>query len=175
MAKTEEKQQDDAVIEALSGILNDGDQLHVICRDGNIQVTRGKTGCEKDHPRLYGFLLSLNEEIDKAGTTLFNLAVVGAVVFCLGLHLDWWTSWLGDGIVGHLQSIWFYLAFVIGTFFLAGGMGNWFEKRRYQHRREELATLLAEGRLDRYELLALIQNDNALTKVASQIKMDRLA
>src|SRR5689334_4652053 len=98
------------VADALRPVLQEGEEFTVFCHDGEVLVEQADTSvCAVLHPRLYGRLLSVNAQLDEAGSGVGRLPFLLALGLCVGLHLHLWDDWLGARLADQLGSFWFYL------------------------------------------------------------------
>jgi hypothetical protein len=163
-----------AVADALREVLEDGEEFYVRCEDDEVVVTEAATRCQEEHPRLYGHLLSLNEQLAQAGGSSVVWGLLAAGVFCLGLHLEWFDPWLG-GAADALRSGWFYALFFVAAALALGAFCNQRARAVYRDGRDHLLSLMLSEGLDRDLLLTLIHGDPAVARVAEHLKLDRHA
>jgi hypothetical protein len=173
MAKHSEARRFERVAAALEDILQDGDELVVRCEDGEIEISEaGMTICREKHPQLYGYLLSFNEELSSAGTSVTLLGLFPVALICLGIHLEWWDRMLGGPYTEPVRSIWFYIVVLLGGFFAFGAWADTLEKRAYRQGRDELISLLRSEGIHRDTLLSMIEGDPSVSRVSRHLKLD---
>ncbi len=173
MSETKQAPRSAALTAALESVLAEGEQFYVSRRDGRVVVSEAiGEKCRNEYPQLYGRLLGLNAQLEEAGGNLSLIAVVVAVGFCVGLHLSWWDTWFG-GALDQFRSFWFYGFLIIVVIMLVGVLANRLEKRIYWRERDDLLWAMESEGLNRDLLLAMIHGDNAVAKVAEQLKRDR--
>jgi hypothetical protein len=125
----------------------------------------------REHPRLYGILLSVNQRVDDAGSNaiwIFGLAAVG---LCVAIHLRWLEPVLGVEM-DSVRSGGVYTLIILVAIFIGGSYIGWLERRAYAAHREEIRQALRGTDLDRYTLLAAIETDDSLEDVRPLIKKD---
>jgi hypothetical protein len=172
----DEENREDTVADALRPILEEGDAYSVFCHEGEIHVKEADTSvCAVTHPRLYGRLLSLSGQLDNAGAGYSRLPTLTGLTFCVGLHLHWWDDWLGNVLVERLDHWLFFILIFYVIFQGLGIVNNALQRGIYRRGREELFTLMAEEKLDRDSLLAMIEGDSAVSRVGQHLKLDNEA
>ena len=173
MSTIDDDEKRQAVADALYPILEEGDMYHVACEDGEILISEPDfSTCRDRHPRLFGRMLSLNAELAEAGGHLTYVLLLGAGAFCLGLHLRWWDSWMGEDVAERMRSIWFYFFVFAIVFKINGLIGVRLENYIYRGRRDDLLAILREEDLDRDVLLSIIEGEESVANVARQLKLD---
>lgn len=175
MSETEKDQQEahrEAIADSLRPVLDEGDSFNVYCQDGEVFVTDAETSViAARYPRVYGRLLALEAQLESAGTALSRYPFLALAIFCVGLNLDWWNDWLG-ALVGKLNSFLFYLIAFVALHQLLTPIKNLLDRSIYRRHHEDLFALLGEERIDRDSLLAMIESDGALSRIAYQLKLD---
>jgi hypothetical protein len=161
------------IADVLRPILAEKEALIVRESQGNVTVTPLPSHVLRDtHARLYGYLLSANEQLS-AGCSLFLFGILLAAIVCIGLAVGWWDELLGKDAADELRSVWLYqflFAIAIG---IPGYVYEVRGRMRYRDMRTELATLMQMENMDRDVLIATIQGDAELATVARYLKRDR--
>jgi hypothetical protein len=163
----------DEVARVVKDYLREGEALLVQCQDDDILVEPAPhTKFQRDHPRLHGRLLSLNEQMEIGCAVSIGLLVLGGV-FCLGLHVGWWDDVIPPNVIEKLRTWWFYAPLFVVLFFVGDAWSTWREKRVYRRGRPELMLLLRNEGFDRDTLVSAIQGVEDFERVAKQLKRDR--
>ncbi len=162
----------DNIARAVKDYLREGDSFLVECQEDEILVEEAKQPrLQKEHPRLYGRLLSLNDQLETGcGVTLVLFALGG--VFCLSLQLGCWDELLTVNVTDKLRTWWFYVPFFAGLFFLSDTIYTWIERRTYRRGRTELLALLRDEGLDRDTLVPIIKDMPEFDKITKRLKLD---
>jgi hypothetical protein len=162
----------DNLARAVKDYLREGDSFLVQCQEDEILVEESEQSrFQKEHPRVYGRLLSLNDQLETGcGVTLVLFALGG--LFCLSLQLGWWDDLLTVNVTDKLRTWWFYVPFFAGLFFLSDYFYTWLERRTYRRGRTELMALLRDEGLDRDRLVATIEDMPEFDKICKQLKRD---
>ena len=171
MAETDRRE---SVAGALRDVLEEGEAFNVYCHEGEVYVNDTETSvCAARHPRLYGRLLSLNTQLEEAGSGIRRIPIFMALVFCIGVHLHWWDEWLGAQLVNQLDSVWFFLLIFYVLYQTVGLANTLFQRGLYHRSRDDLFTLMAQENIDRDLLLAMIEGDYAVSRGSYFLKLDR--
>jgi hypothetical protein len=171
----EEENRRENVADALRPVLREGESFNVYCHEGEVWVDGVDTSVvAARHPRLYGRLLALNAELDHAGSGIAQLPVLLVLTFCVGLHLHWFDDLIGP-FAEKLNSIWFFGLVLLALFQFLHAVNGFFERAVYRQGRDELLSQLATEQIDRDTLLALIEGDAAVARVAGHLKLDDAA
>lgn len=161
------------IASALEHLVEDGEELFVAGTEEGILVSEKATSpLEKTHPRLYGRLLSMNEQM--AGSMI--VTVTGFVllgVLWMGLTAAWWEDWIPGVLAEKLNVWWVYVLLGLLVLVLAGFYEDWRARWVYRSVRTELFSLLEATDLDRDLLLIRIKDDDDLVVIARQLKLDR--
>jgi hypothetical protein len=168
-----EENRRDLVADALRPVLEEGEAYTVFCHEGEIHVSDAETSvCAVRNPRLYGRLLSMNTQIEEAGSGLGRLPFLIVLAFCVGLHLHLLDAWIGQPLADQLDSAWFYVLVIFATFVLLETLRKPLARMAYNRGREELNALIHREDLDRDRLLAMIEDDPAVSQVGHYLKLD---
>jgi hypothetical protein len=161
------------IVQELLDALEQGEEISVHREGDRLEITTVKPNkCQDNHPRLYGRLLSINEQLSGAGCGVIVYTLLACALFCLGIHLQWWDKIIGQEIMEPVRSIWFYVLFMGAAYALLQTLSHQLEKGVYwRHRGELLALLAAEG-LQRDVLISMIADDPKLARVAEHLKLD---
>lgn len=171
--KDQQESHREHVADTLRPVLQEGDSFNVYCQDGEVYVADAETSAlAAVHPRVYGRLLAIDADLERNTTAFTRLPFLALAVFTVGLHLRWWDDWIGANIVDKVDSIWFYILLFIGLYQLFAPIRNRLDRTVYQRHREDLLSLMADERIDRDTLLAMVESDGALARIAYQLKLD---
>jgi hypothetical protein len=161
------------IADALVPVLLDKDAFIVRQDLGHIRVHRLPGHVLREtHPRLYGHLLSVNEQL-ATGCGIYLLGMLAAALICIGLALGWWDELIGKDIADDLRSLWLYqFVFVLGIG-IPGCIAELRARARYRALRSELLATMEMENFDRDVLVATIQHDQDVAVVARHLKLDR--
>src|SRR5262249_32969908 len=124
------------IAEVLRPMLAEKEALIVRQNQGMVTVTPLPAHVLRDtHPRLYGYLLSANEQLS-AGCSLFLAGVLLAALISIGLAVGWWDDLLGKDAADELRSVWLYQF----LFAIAIGIPGYFYDLRARLRYRDLRT-----------------------------------
>ena len=123
------------------------------------------------HPELYGRLLLANKKLDDSSASLFFLFFVFSVVICSTLHEIGWKAKLGIQ-AGWWASFFLYLIICLFFFVLLIRIDDAREAQTYQKIKHKLISAINNTRINRYELLPTILNDDDLSKIADYLSDD---
>jgi hypothetical protein len=174
MSQTLEEKRIAELTERIEDFLCEGEEFLIRCQEGETEVIPGPevSPVRRNHEELYGFLLSLNQQL--ADAAMLPRWIVRLTLFSLilGLHLDWFSGLALPIDFSKLQSWWAY-----GLIFLFGLAVNSLIKEAAQHaiyarRRGELLRLLGESGLPKYRLMTQIEGDQALADASHMLKKD---
>src|ERR1051325_2267637 len=91
-------------------LLKDGAEVTIACFDSELHVAESyRSKLERVHPKLFGRMLSIEEQM-KAGLFPYFVGLIGFALVILGLQLAWWTPIFGEALCDMLNRWWFYLA-----------------------------------------------------------------
>src|SRR5262245_11917045 len=170
----EEEDRRQNVADALRSVLEDGESYNVYSHDGEVWVQEvGTSVCAARHPRLYGRLLSLSAQLDNVASGMGGIPLLIVCTLCVGIRLRWWEPLVGEALLDHVDSVWFFLLLLLAFFQAMLAVRNRLARRLYQTEREELLAQMAAEKLDRDTLLAMIESDGAVYSAANQLKLDR--
>lgn len=175
MAERWEPDRSEAIIQALDGILDEGECFLVRCSEGQVVAAAitedGLTPLRLTHEDLYGCMLSVNEDV--TSTTLHTLAisVIVAGILSVAIHLEWLGAVLGP-VQTSLQSIWVYITLLFLSFFLGLLIDQLIARKKYDRRRSEIMQALFISGLSRYQLLARLEGDASVAQALSLLKSD---
>jgi hypothetical protein len=161
------------IASALEDLVHEGEEFLVAGTDEGVFVSEKMTSpLEKTQPRLYGRLLSLDEQMQGSGlVTIGGFVLLG--VFWMGLHAEWWESWLPARLAERMNVWWVFVILGVLVLTVAGIYEEWRARWVYRSTRTELFALLEEAGLDRDLLLLKIKDDDELSNIARQLKLDR--
>ncbi|GEM_PF-6339525 len=163
----------DNIARVVKDYLREGEAFLVQCQDDEIMVEEApQSELQQEHPRLFGRLLSIEDQLDiGCGPTLVLFAVCG--LFCLGLHAGWWDNWLDPNVTMHIKSWWFYVLLFVGMFIVGDWICGRVANRHYRQGRDELLALMSDEGFDRDTLVPIIKDMPEFEKIAGQLKLDR--
>lgn len=174
MSQTLEEKRIAELTGRLEDFLCEGEEFLIRCLEGQTEIIPGPevSPVRRNHEELYGFLLSLNQQLGDAARLFRWIVRLLFLSLILGLHLDWFSGFALPINLAKLQSWWVY-----ALIFLFGYAINSLIKELAQHyiyasRRSELLRLLNESGLPKYRLLTQIEGDSALSDVAHMLKRD---
>ncbi len=72
-----------------------------------------------------------------------------------------------------LNNVWSYAALFIAGMVIHGVYKGWIQSWHYRRHRPRLANLAAQAGLNRYQLLARLEGDEAVKEALAMIKRDR--
>jgi hypothetical protein len=163
----------DNIARVVKDYLREGDAFLVQCQDDEIIVEEShQPDLEKDHPRLYGRLLSLNDQLE-TGCALTVALFALAGFFCLGLHAGWLDHALTADVADKLKTWWFYVPLFAALYFGADWFYGWIAKRRYRRSRAELFAVMGDEGFERDTLVPLINDTPEFERICTQLKLDR--
>ena len=153
-------------------LLKDGDEVTIACFDSELHVAESyRSKFERKHPKLFGRMLSIEEQM-RPGLLPYFVGLVVFAVFIVGLQLNWWTAILGEPLCDILNHWWFYIAGPLSVLYLVYlGCGRW-GRYVYQRNRMELADLIAAEELDRDVLLVMLRDESEVDGVVYFLKLD---
>ena len=163
----------DNIARVVKDYLREGEAFLVQCQEDEIIVEEAPyTSLQRHHPRLYGRLLSVEDQLETGcGLTLFLFAAGG--LFCLGLHAGWWDSWLDPNVTIHIKTWWFYVASFVVIFFVSDWIYGRIARRTYRRNRAELFELMRDEGFDRDTLVPILKDMDEFERITSQLKRDR--
>ena len=161
------------IADVLRPVLAENEAFVVRQQQGNVHVTPLPGHVLRDaHPRLYGQLLSANEQLS-VGCGVFLAGLILAGLACAGFALGWWDHIIGKDAADELRSVWLYqFLFLIGLG-IPGYIVQVSARRHYRALRGELLASIEADGLDRDTLVAIIQDDPALSTICRYLKLDR--
>ena len=175
MAAAEESPRLEVVAKALSDVLVEGEEFLVQRLHGEVLVTPPRSSkFKEEHPRLYGNLLSLDEQL-ATGCGHMVLVMLAAAGLCVSLNVGLWDDLLGRPLADGLRQWWVYVLIAVTAFVAGGYLTDWEERRAYRRGRDELLALMANEGFERDSLVVLIQNLAELERVTKHLKLDRQA
>jgi hypothetical protein len=154
---------------------------HLVEAEDEILLYRGDDGVEvldfggealsRQHPELYGRLLSVNAQMQVSGLGgLVGFFLLG--VFWLGEQAGWWDDWIGSA--AERLNVWYvYVVLTVLLLAVLGILGAGKAALVYRTSRGELFALIHAASLDRDRLLVRINGDDELETVIDQLKLDR--
>ena len=162
----------DNIARVVKDYLREGDAFLIQCQEDDIVVEESpQRRFQKEHPRLYGRLLSLEDQLETGcGITLVLFTLGG--LFCLGLHAGWLDEVLTANVADKLRTWWFYVPVFVVLFFVSDWLYTRVAKGIYRRGREELLLLMREEGLDRDTLVPLLKDASEFEKIVKQLKLD---
>ena len=153
--------------------LREGEAFLVQCQEDEILVEEAPhTRFQLKHPRLYGRLLSVNDQLDAGCGLVLTLGAISALL-CLGLYAGWLDDLLPPNVVPHLQTWWFYVPFVVAWLCIGLWFNDRYAKRAYRRGRAELLAVMRDEGFERDTLVPVIKDIPEFESVVGQLKLDR--
>jgi hypothetical protein len=141
--------------------------------DAEVEVSRETTSSlATTHPDLYGRLLKISEQLSSAGGSFIIWGILAVVVMCVGLHLHWFDSLLGE-FVENIRSIWFYLVATVVAFLASVELAQLKERGMYRRCRESILQDVKAAGISPHGLITLVEGDDALSDLADHLKKDK--
>lgn len=160
------------IARAVKDYLREGEGFLIQCQEDEILVEEAlRTRLQREHPRLVGRLLSMEDQLETGCSLTIALFALGGVVV-LGLHVGWWDDWLPANVGDALKGWWFYLPLFVALFFLSDILYARLAKRRYRRGREELLQIMRDEGFERDTLVPIIKDAPEFEKIAKQLKLD---
>ncbi len=174
MSQTLEEKRKMDLADLLEEFLCEGEAYLVRGTEDGIEVIRADEGnlVQRNHEILYGFLLSLNEQLSFAARLI--CWVVRFVIFSLILAIEYdWFSNVAPAIdFAKLQSLWVYGLLMLFLYAVNSMISEWRQHQIYANRRGELLQFMQESGIPKYRLLTLIDDDPSLQFAAQMIRKD---
>jgi uncharacterized membrane protein (DUF485 family) len=162
----------DNIARVVKDYLREGDAFLIQCQEDDIIVEEApQSRFQKEHPRLYGRLLSLEDQLETGCGITIVLFVLGGIV-CLALHAGWLDDVLTPNVTQHLATWWVYVAMFVVLFFVSDWLYTRVARRVYRRGREELLMMMREEGLDRDTVVTLLKGSPEFDKIAKQLKLD---
>lgn len=127
---------------------------------------------KSEHEELYGLLLHSNRQIDNSGMFTFFLTLLATGVLILSIHMQWLDPMIGVDL-NRLRHFIAYIVIGVVAFFLLGCIIGVLERRAYHATRPQILDYLYSSKLSVNSLLAKIEGDEQLKKIAAQLQGDR--
>ena len=163
------------IVERLEGVVQPGSSWIVrgIANDVLVEPHDIAASNQKSHfsNALTTQLDRVNQQISSSGGLIPAAIILMTVLICVGIHLDWFVSLMGEKNL-LVQSIWFYLISFVISFFVSGYVAEWFEKRTYRRMRAELMRQIADDGLTLADVYVKIRDDEDLGYVSRWIQLD---
>lgn len=174
MSQTLEEKRIAELTERVEDFLCEGEEFVIRCQDEEIEVLPAQQASpvRRNHEELYGFLLSLNQQLSDAAQIprwVVRFLVLGMI---LALELDWFAGLAVPIDFAKLQSWWVYGLLLLFGFAINSLLKEWRQHRIYAGRRSEFLHVLGQIGLAKYRLLTQIENDPALEEVSQMLKRD---
>lgn len=162
----------DHIARVVKDYLREGDAFLIQCEEDDIVVEEApQRRFQKEHPRLYGRLLSLEDQLETGCGVTLALFTLGGLL-CLALHIGWLDDALTPNVADKLKTWWFYVPLFVVLFFVSDWMYTRVAKAVYRRGREELLLLLREEGFDRDTLVPLLKDADEFEKITKQLKLD---
>jgi len=127
----------------------------------------------KEHYKpLYGLLLVANQRLEEVGDLAFWFLILLAIGCSVGLHLEWLDELAGYPLAA-LRNWYVYVLIWLAAFALFGIHISVGQKLVYTQLRPEIAAAMRRNGYNQYTLLAEIEGDLAVKRVAAHLKQDR--
>ena len=174
MSETLEEKRVAELTERIEDFLCEGEEFLIRCQDDEIEViaTQQASPIRRTHEELYGFLLSLNQQLRDAA--LIPRWIVRFVILSLilALHLEWFDGLPLPFDVGKLQNWWVYGLILLFGFAVNSLLKEWRQHQIYAHRRGDFLAHLNDSGLPKYRLLTQVDGDPALAEFSLMLKRD---
>jgi hypothetical protein len=160
------------IVQAVDRLIEPG-EVWVVRKEGTGVVARvsGQSDIALTNPELYGRLLRVNSLLCSAGGAICIWMPLLVLLCCVGLHLGLFEPLWGNAL-DRIRSVWFYIAVLIISFFLSGGLARAWERIKYRRFREPLMEALRDAEIPPHRLIAEIERDEALDHLSDQLKSD---
>ena len=122
-------------------------------------------------PELYAQMLIANERISNVGTLAIWILAAADLILCVGIHKGWVAN-VGGIPIAQFQSWGVYVLLSILAVIAFSVYTSVFEKRAYQQSRHTIESGLRQARKSGAWLLAQINDDDALSSLAEQMRGD---
>ncbi len=174
LSQTLEEKRVAELTERVEDFLCEGEEFLVRCLDDEIEVIPAQqaSAVRRTHEDLYGFMLSLNQQLSEAAAVPRWIVRLGVLALILGLHLDWFAGLPVPIEMAKLQSWWVYGLMLLLGYAVNSLVHEWRQHQIYNNRRAELLHLLNESGLPKYRLLTQIEGDPAVSDFSSMLKKD---
>ena len=128
----------ESIARTVVGFLRDGEVLSIELIDGEVSVMPEPASVlKKQHPRLYGRLLSVDEQLN-VGCGGEILLVFASVASCVAWSFGAFDRLLGNDLTSKLDSWWVYILWVVFVGFVATRIVEAHAGRVYRRVRDEL-------------------------------------
>ncbi len=163
----------DNIARVVKDYLREGDAFLIQCQEDDIVVEEApRSRFPIEHPRLYGRLLSLEDQLETGcGITLALFALGG--LFCLALHGGLLDEALTPNVAAALRTWFFYGPLFVVLFFVSDWLYTRVARGVYRRGRDELLLLIRDEGLDRDTLVARLNDAPEVAKIIKQLKLDR--
>lgn len=174
MSQTLEEKRIAELTERIEDFLCEGEEFLIRRQDGETEIISGPevNPVRRNHEELYGFLLSLNQQLAEAGHLLRWIVRLVFLSLVLGLDLDWFSGFGLPIDFAKLQSWWVYALILLFGFAVNSLIKELAQHQIYAGRRSDLLRLLNDSGLPKYRLLTQIEGDSALSEVSHMLKRD---
>jgi hypothetical protein len=174
MSQTLEEKRIAELTERIEDFLCEGEEYLIRCQEGQTEVIPGPevNPIRRNHEELYGFLLSLNQQLAEAASLPRWIVRLLFLSLILGLHLDWFSGLALPIDLARLQSWWVYALIFLFGFAVNSLIKELSQHHIYASRRSDLLRLLNESGMPKYRLLTQIEGDSALSEASLMLKRD---
>jgi len=176
MSETLEEKRIAELTERVEDFLCEGEEFLVRCQDDEIEVipTQQASPLRKTHEDLYGFLLSLNQQLGDAALIPRWIVRIALLTLILALHLDWFAGLDLPFDLAKLKSGWVYALIGLFGYAVNSLLKEWRQHQIYARRRGDLILELQEGGIPKNRVLTQIEGDPALAECSLLLKRDVL-
>lgn len=158
---------------ALDGRIRTGESIVARRGESGVEVRLAEeSSIQRSHPEMYGQLLSANEQISQAGTTIIWVVGLISLGVCAAIYREWFAS-IGPIPVEKLHSFWTYILVLGIGFTIAMYLTELAEARVYQRWKRTIVEALERAGMGRYHLLAQLEGHVEVKAVANMIKRDQ--
>jgi hypothetical protein len=127
---------------------------------------------KEQYKPLYGLLLAANQRLEEVGDLAIWFLILLAIGCSVGLHLAWLDEWIGYSLAA-LRNWYVYILIWLAAFALFGIHISIGQKWVYAQLRSEIAAAMRRNGYSQYTLLAEIEGDLAVKRIAEHLKQDR--
>ncbi|MDJ0974429.1 MAG: hypothetical protein QNJ98_08230 [Planctomycetota bacterium] len=160
---------------ALRDHLSPGESFRAYWQDDELRVVpdEGDAGLVYEDKAFYGMLLTINERVSNAGTTLalFGLGLSAFVI--LSIAFNWFPDLTGG--LDDLRAWWFYVMAGLAGLVFTGWLTGFRERAAFRETERDLEDGLDRLGLTRYALLAIINDDEELSSLVEMLKSSQPA
>lgn len=152
------------VEDLLAKHLAPGEEFDLRWEEGRPRVrAAGSTGASPiagADARFHGFLLQINERVERAGSVVVLLGLTAVAVLCVGIAADWWPEVFGRP--SPLDTWVFYVSAPLVSLWALGTISSRLERRVVRNHQDELEDAMQELGIDRASLISMLTDIDEL-------------